>query len=171
MPDATRCKTLSTTGSSPGADVPSTDATSADAASTDATSADAPSTDATSAADQSTPDAPPPAPTQLESKDLIVGTGAEAKPGDSVTVQYVGVAYSNGKVFDASWNRNQPFQFTLGEGQVIAGWDDGVVGMKVGGRRELIIPADLAYGANAPAGSGIAPNDTLIFVVDLVKVG
>ena len=114
---------------------------------------------------------PGPAPTQLESKDLIVGTGAEAKPGDSVTVQYVGVAYSNGKVFDASWNRNQPFQFTLGEGQVIAGWDDGVVGMKVGGRRELIIPADLAYGANAPAGSGIAPNDTLIFVVDLVKVG
>jgi peptidylprolyl isomerase len=114
------------------------------------------------------PGAPP---TQLESKDLIVGTGATAEAGETVTVQYVGVAYSNGKVFDASWNRDQPFQFALGEGQVITGWDQGVVGMKVGGRRELIIPPNLAYGANAPAGSGIAPNDTLIFIVDLLKVG
>ena len=113
------------------------------------------------------PGAPP---TQLESKDLIVGTGATAKAGDTVTVQYVGVAYSNGKVFDSSWSRNQPFQFALGEGQVIPGWDQGVVGMQVGGRRELIIPPALAYGANAPSGSGIAPNDTLIFIVDLLKV-
>jgi len=113
------------------------------------------------------PGAPP---TQLESKDLIVGTGATAKAGDTVSVQYVGVAYSNGKVFDSSWSRNQPFQFALGQGQVIPGWDQGVAGMQVGGRRELIIPPALAYGASAPAGSGIASNDTLIFIVDLLKV-
>ena len=109
-------------------------------------------------------------PTQLESKDLIVGTGPAAKAGDNVSVQYVGVAYSSGKTFDSSWSRGQPFTFTLGEGQVIPGWDQGVVGMQVGGRRELIIPPNLAYGADAPAGSGIAANDTLIFVVDLVKI-
>ncbi len=108
-------------------------------------------------------------PTQLESKDLIVGTGPAAKAGDPVTVQYVGVAYSSGKVFDSSWSRGQPFQFTLGEGQVITGWDDGVVGMQVGGRRELIIPPNLAYGAESP-GAGIAADDTLIFIVDLVKI-
>ncbi len=113
------------------------------------------------------PGAPP---TQLESKDLIVGTGTQAKAGDSVTVQYVGVAYSTGKQFDASWDRGQPFTFVLGQGQVIAGWDQGVVGMRVGGRRELIIPPALAYGPNPPPGSGIAVNDTLIFIVDLVKV-
>jgi len=112
------------------------------------------------------PGAPP---TQLESKDLIVGTGPAAKAGDTVTVQYVGVAYSSGKVFDSSWSRNQPFEFKLGEGQVITGWDQGVVGMQVGGRRELIIPPSLAYGAQSP-GSGIAANDTLIFIVDLVKI-
>ena len=83
------------------------------------------------------PGAPP---TQLESKDLIVGTGPAAKPGDKVTVQYVGVAYSSKQQFDASWDRGQPLQFVLGEGQVIKGWDEGVVGMQVGGRRELIIP-------------------------------
>ena len=108
-------------------------------------------------------------PTQLESKDLIVGTGPAAKAGDTVSVQYVGVAYSSGKVFDSSWSRGQAFQFPLGEGQVIAGWDQGVVGMQVGGRRELIIPPNLAYGAQSP-GSGIAANDTLIFIVDLVKI-
>jgi len=112
------------------------------------------------------PGAPP---TQLESKDLIVGTGPAAKAGDTVSVQYVGVAYSSGKVFDASWSRGQPFQFTLGQGQVIPGWDQGVVGMQVGGRRELIIPPNLAYGSQSP-GSGIAANDTLIFIVDLVKI-
>jgi peptidylprolyl isomerase len=112
------------------------------------------------------PGAPP---TQLESKNLIVGTGPAAKAGDTVSVQYVGVAYSSGKVFDSSWSRGQPFQFELGEGQVIPGWDDGVVGMQVGGRRELIIPPNLAYGASSP-GAGIAANDTLIFIVDLLKI-
>jgi peptidylprolyl isomerase len=113
---------------------------------------------------------PGPPPTRLEEANLITGTGTTAKAGDTVTVQYVGVAYSSHKVFDASWNRGQPFTFTLGVGQVIKGWDEGVVGMKVGGRRELIIPPQLAYGAASP-GAGIAPNDTLIFVVDLVSVG
>ena len=108
-------------------------------------------------------------PTQLESKDLIVGTGPAAKAGDKVSVQYVGVAYSSKQIFDSSWSRNQPFAFTLGNGTVIAGWDAGVVGMQVGGRRELIIPASLAYGPQSP-GSGIAANDTLIFIVDLVKI-
>jgi len=112
------------------------------------------------------PGAPP---TQLETKDLIVGTGPAVKAGDKATVQYVGVAYSSGKVFDSSWSRNQAFPFVLGQGQVIAGWDQGVVGMQVGGRREIIIPPNLGYGAQSP-GSGIAANDTLIFIVDLVKI-
>jgi peptidylprolyl isomerase len=114
------------------------------------------------------PGAPP---TQLETADLIVGTGATAKAGDSVTVQYVLATYSSGKVIQASWT-SQPFTFELGAGQVIKGWDEGVVGMKVGGRRELIIPPSLGYGATAPQGaSGIAANDTLVFVVDLLKIG
>lgn len=108
-------------------------------------------------------------PTQLESKDLIVGSGPAVKAGDKVSVQYVGVAYSSKQIFDSSWSRNQPFAFTLGNGTVIPGWDKGVVGMQVGGRRELIIPPNLAYGAQSP-GSGIAANDTLVFVVDLVKI-
>jgi peptidylprolyl isomerase len=112
------------------------------------------------------PGAPP---TQLESADLIVGTGPAAAAGDSVTVQYVLATYSSRKVIQASWT-SQPFGFTLGEGQVIPGWDKGVVGMKVGGRRELIIPPSLGYGDESP-GAGIAPNDTLVFVVDLLKIG
>jgi len=112
------------------------------------------------------PGAPP---NQLESKDLIVGTGPAIKDGDKATVQYVGVAYSSKKVFDSSWSRNQPFDFTLGEGTVIPGWEQGIVGMQVGGRRELIIPPSLAYGSTSP-GSGIAANDTLIFIVDLLKI-
>jgi peptidylprolyl isomerase len=108
-----------------------------------------------------------PAPTTLQSKDLIVGTGPEAKAGESVTVNYVGVLYSNGKVFDASWKRHEPFTFTLGQGQVIPGWDKGVAGMKVGGRRELIIPAALAYGKRGSPPT-IPPNAPLIFVVDLL---
>jgi peptidylprolyl isomerase len=111
------------------------------------------------------PGAPP---TQLEVSDLIVGTGATAQPGDNVTVQYVLATYSSDKVIQASWT-SQPFTFTLGQGQVIKGWDEGVVGMKVGGRRELVIPPALGYGASAP-GAGIAPNDTLVFVVDLLKI-
>ena len=109
-------------------------------------------------------------PTGLESADLIVGTGREAAPGDQVTVQYVLATYSAKQVIQSSWT-SQPFSFTLGAGQVIPGWDKGVVGMHVGGRRELIIPPSLGYGASPPAGAqGIAANDTLIFVIDLVSI-
>jgi peptidylprolyl isomerase len=111
-----------------------------------------------------------PPPTSLESADLIVGTGRTAAPGDQVTVQYVLATYSAQKVIQSSWT-SKPFTFTLGEGQVIPGWDKGVVGMHVGGRRELIIPPSLGYGATPPAGAqGIASNDTLVFVVDLVSI-
>lgn len=113
------------------------------------------------------PGAPP---TTLESADLIEGTGKAAAAGDTVTVQYVLATYSTGKVIQSSWT-SQPFTFTLGEGQVIPGWDKGVVGMRVGGRRELVIPPDLGYGANPPQGAqGIAANDTLVFVIDLLQV-
>lgn len=107
-------------------------------------------------------------PKQLESIELIEGSGAEAKAGDNVTVQYVLVDYKSGKEIEASWDRGEPFTFTLGTGAVIAGWDQGVEGMKVGGRRELIIPPQLAYGAEGSP--PIAPNSTLIFVIDLVAV-
>jgi peptidylprolyl isomerase len=108
-------------------------------------------------------------PRKLESADLIEGSGAAAADGDTVTVQYVLATYSSGKVIQSSWT-SQPFTFTLGHGQVIPGWDKGVVGMKVGGRRELLIPPSLGYGAQSP-GPGIAPNDTLVFVIDLQKIG
>ena len=108
-------------------------------------------------------------PTQLESADLITGSGAAAKNGDHLTVQYVLATYSSGKVIQSSWT-SQPFPFTLGAGQVIPGWDKGVVGMKAGGRRELIIPPSLGYGDQSP-GPGIAANDTLVFVIDLQKIG
>lgn len=111
-----------------------------------------------------------PPPPGLETADLINGTGPAAKPGDQVSVQYVGVSYTTKQVFDASWNRGQAFPFALGAGQVIKGWDQGVAGMKVGGRRELIIPPSLAYGSRSP-GAGIVANDTLIFIVDLVHIG
>lgn len=110
------------------------------------------------------------APKDLVIKDEWVGEGAEAKKGDLVSVHYVGVAFSTGEEFDASWNRGSALQFQLGVGQVIAGWDQGVQGMKVGGRRKLVIPAHLAYGDRG-AGGAIAPGETLIFVCDLVKVG
>ncbi len=110
-----------------------------------------------------------PKPTKLETKDLVTGTGKEAKKGSTVYVNYVGVLWKNGEEFDSSWKRNEPFQFTVGTGQVIKGWDNGVVGMKVGGRRELKIPPEEAYGAqgNEPK---IPKNEALIFVVDLLKV-
>lgn len=108
-------------------------------------------------------------PKKLETKDLIEGTGPEAKTGDQVTVQYVGVDYKTGEEFDASWDRGEPFAFALGAGMVIPGWDEGIVGMKVGGRRELIIPPELAYGASGSP-PAIAPNSTLVFVVDLLGV-
>ena len=110
-----------------------------------------------------------PAPTKLESKDLIVGTGAEAKAGDTVTVNYVGVLFKGGKEFNASWETKEPFTFTLGKGQVIPGWDQGIPGMKVGGRRELIIPSALAYGAKGSPPK-IPANAPLVFVVDLLGV-
>jgi peptidylprolyl isomerase len=108
-------------------------------------------------------------PKQLESKDLVEGTGEEAKSGDKVTVDYVGVNYKSGKEFDSSWSRNEPFTFTLGNGEVIPGWDQGVEGMKVGGRRELIIPPELAYGKTGSP-PVIPPDETLVFVVDLREV-
>jgi peptidylprolyl isomerase len=109
------------------------------------------------------------APKKLVVKDLKEGTGPEAQPGQTVTVQYVGVLRKTGKQFDASWDRGQPFTFPLGAGQVIKGWDEGVAGMKVGGRRELVIPADLAYGEASPSPE-IPPNSALVFVVDLLGV-
>lgn len=113
------------------------------------------------------PDTPPPA--DLVTIDDVVGTGAEATAGTTVTVHYVGVSWSTGRQFDASWDRNDPLQFGLGAGQVIEGWDTGVAGMKVGGRRTLHIPPHMGYGARG-AGGVIAPNETLIFVVDLLHV-
>lgn len=108
-------------------------------------------------------------PKKFPYEDLKKGTGAAAKKGDTVTVQYVGVGYDSEEEFDSSWSRNEPFTFTLGAGEVIKGWDKGIVGMKEGGRRELVIPANLAYGANPPS-SAIAPNEALVFVVDLLAV-
>ena len=110
-----------------------------------------------------------PAPTELVIEDITVGTGAEALNGKNVSVHYVGVAYSNGQQFDASWDRNDPFEFRLGNGQVIAGWDQGVAGMKIGGRRSLTIPAHLGYGDHG-AGGVIKGGETLVFVVDLLNV-
>lgn len=113
------------------------------------------------------PNGPPP--NQLESEDLVEGEGPAAKAGDEVSVHYVGVNYKNGKEFDSSWGRGEPFTFPLGAGFVIPGWDQGVAGMKVGGRRELTIPPELAYGAEGSPPT-IPPNETLVFVVDLVAV-
>nr|WP_203606483.1 FKBP-type peptidyl-prolyl cis-trans isomerase [Streptomyces sp. SID11385] len=105
----------------------------------------------------------------MEIKDIWEGDGPVAKAGDNVRVHYVGVSFSTGEEFDASWNRGAPLAFPLGAGRVIAGWDQGVQGMKVGGRRQLIIPPHLAYGEHG-AGRAIGPNETLIFVCDLVSV-
>ena len=113
------------------------------------------------------PEGPPP--TELQIVDQVIGEGAEAKAGDVVDVHYVGVAYSTGEEFDSSFGRGQPLAFKLGVGQVIQGWDQGVQGMKVGGRRKLVIPARLAYGDRG-AGGVIQPGETLIFVCDLVNV-
>ena len=110
-----------------------------------------------------------PVPTELRIVDEIQGAGKEATPGATVSCHYVGVTYSGGEEFDASWNRGEPLDFTVGIGQVIQGWDQGLLGMKVGGRRRLEIPPHLGYGAQG-AGSAIGPNETLIFVCDLVTV-
>ncbi|MFE2941631.1 FKBP-type peptidyl-prolyl cis-trans isomerase [Streptomyces sp. NPDC059255] len=108
-------------------------------------------------------------PADLEIKDIWEGDGPVAAAGANVKVHYVGVAFSTGEEFDSSWNRGAPLPFTLGAGQVIAGWDQGVQGMKVGGRRQLTIPPHLAYGDRG-AGGRIGPGETLIFVCDLVSV-
>ena len=105
---------------------------------------------------------------QLELEDLSVGEGDEAASGQVVEVHYVGVSWSTGKEFDSSWDRGDTFKFGLGKGQVIPGWDQGVAGMKVGGRRRITIPPDLAYGKRG-AGGVIGPDETLVFVVDLVS--
>ncbi len=110
-----------------------------------------------------------PAPTTLQVSDIVEGDGDLACSGQNVEMQYVGVTYADGKQFDASWDRGEPFPFQLGGGQVIGGWDQGIVGMKVGGRRQLVIPPDLGYGQQG-AGPDIPPGATLVFVVDLVKV-
>ena len=106
---------------------------------------------------------------QLELEDIVVGAGEEAVAGSSVEVHYVGVSWATGNQFDASWDRGDTFKFGLGQGQVIAGWDQGVAGMKVGGRRRITIPPMLAYGKRG-AGGVIGPDETLVFVVDLIGV-
>jgi peptidylprolyl isomerase len=142
----------------------------------------APSGGATQAAVATTPKPPPalatkpavsvpsgPAPKKLVTNDLVMGTGKTVQPGQTVTVNYVGVLYKNGKEFDSSWKTGQPATFPLTSGGVIAGWVQGIPGMKVGGRRELIIPASLAYGKSGRPPT-IPPNSALVFVVDLLKV-
>ena len=109
------------------------------------------------------------APTDLVLEDITVGDGAEATSGTSIAAHYVGVVWSTGQQFDSSYDRGEPIEFPLGGGMVIKGWDDGIVGMKVGGRRRITIPPHLGYGARG-AGGVIKPNETLVFVVDLVSV-
>jgi peptidylprolyl isomerase len=150
------------------------DSPSDSAGSTGATAAESPAAESSGdASSRSKPEVKVPSgapPKKLEETELIEGTGAEAKSGDKVTVQYVGVGFKNGKEFDSSWSRSEPFSFTLGVGEVIPGWDKGVEGMKVGGQRQLVIPPELAYG-EAGAPPAIAPNETLVFVIDLLEVG
>jgi peptidylprolyl isomerase len=110
-----------------------------------------------------------PPPNSLQVKDLVKGTGRAARRGDFLAMHYVGISYSTGEEFDTSWDRGQPFQFQLGARSVIDGWDRGLVGIRPGGRRELVIPADLAYGAKGRPPK-IAPNEPLVFVVDAVSV-
>ncbi|MFD5365777.1 FKBP-type peptidyl-prolyl cis-trans isomerase [Streptomyces sp. NPDC127103] len=108
-------------------------------------------------------------PTELTVRDLVVGDGPEAKPGNVVQVHYVGVTFASGKEFDASWDRGQPFKFAVGGGRVIKGWDRGIRGMRVGGRREIIVPPRLGYGKQSPSPL-IPAGSTLVFVVDLLTV-
>ena len=108
-------------------------------------------------------------PFDLGIEDIVEGDGAEATKGSKVAVHYVGVAFTTGEEFDASWSRGDAFKFTLGKGHVIPGWDEGVTGMKVGGRRKLTIPSAMAYGARG-AGAAIKPHEPLVFVVDLLSV-
>lgn len=109
-------------------------------------------------------------PTELVTNDIVVGEGDEVASGDFLIMKYVGVLYSTGIQFDASWDRDQPFPVVIGEGNVIQGWDDGIVGMAPGGRRELIIPPEQAYGEGGSGSGSIGPNETLVFIVDLVAL-
>ncbi|MEU5146142.1 FKBP-type peptidyl-prolyl cis-trans isomerase [Streptomyces yangpuensis] len=109
------------------------------------------------------------APEELTVRDLVVGDGPEAKPGRVVRVHYVGVTFASGREFDASWDRGEPFKFAVGGGRVIKGWDRGIRGMKVGGRREIIVPPRLGYGKQSPSPL-IPAGSTLVFVVDLLSV-
>lgn len=159
-------------GSSDDSSTDSSESTAAKAEST-ATTESATTTESSSGGGKTKPKVTVPAgapPKKLEIEEIEKGTGATAKAGDEVTVQYVGVGYDSEEEFDSSWSRSEPFSFGLGAGQVIPGWDQGVEGMKVGGRRELIIPPNLAYGATGSPPS-IGPNETLIFVIDLLAVG
>ncbi|HEX8082792.1 MAG TPA: FKBP-type peptidyl-prolyl cis-trans isomerase [Solirubrobacteraceae bacterium] len=109
-------------------------------------------------------------PTKLVKEDIVVGKGRKAKEGDQVTVHYVGVNFSTGDQFDASWDRGEPTSFTLAKGRLIDGWVQGMKGMRVGGRRKLVIPPELGYG-EAGSPPAIPPNETLVFVIDLKKIG
>ncbi|MFJ8294958.1 FKBP-type peptidyl-prolyl cis-trans isomerase [Streptomyces sp. NPDC094447] len=109
------------------------------------------------------------APTELTVRDLVVGDGPEAKPGNVVQVHYVGVTFASGREFDASWDRGQPFKFAVGGGRVIKGWDRGIRGMRVGGRREIVVPPRLGYGDRSPSPL-IPAGSTLVLVVDLLTV-
>ncbi|MFE6083009.1 FKBP-type peptidyl-prolyl cis-trans isomerase [Streptomyces virginiae] len=109
------------------------------------------------------------APQELAVRDIVVGDGAEAKPGRVIRVHYVGVTFESGVEFDSSWDRGEPFKFAVGGGRVIKGWDRGIRGMKVGGRREIVIPPRLGYGKQSPSPL-IPAGSTLVFVVDLLSV-
>ena len=160
------CLALAVAGCGGGSDSSSSESTAS-------TSSESHSSESSSTAKKTKPKVTVPKgapPKKLEIKEIEEGSGAEAKSGDEVSVQYLGVGYESGKEFDSSWSRNaEPFTFGLGAGQVIPGWDQGVEGMKVGGRRELIIPPELAYG-EAGSPPAIGPNETLIFVIDLLAV-
>ena len=110
-----------------------------------------------------------PAPSDLVIDDVVIGDGATVQRGHTAVVHYVGVSHSSGEQFDSSWDRGEPFAFAIGDGHVIAGWDRGLVGMRVGGRRRLVIPPHLGYGDRG-AGGAIAPGETLIFVIDLISL-
>jgi peptidylprolyl isomerase len=141
-------------------------------ASTSSTEASKESTESTKAGEKTKPTVTVPkgiSPNNFATKEVEEGTGATAKSGDEVTVQYVGVGYDSEEEFDSSWSRNEPLSFTLGAGKVIKGWEQGIEGMKVGGRRELLIPGNLAYGAEGSPPK-IGPNETLIFMIDLLAV-
>ena len=125
-------------------------------------------TDVTKKPKVTVPDELPP--DELQVEDIVKGKGAAVKKGDKVSMQYVGLTWSTSVEFDSSWEQGKPFELTLGEGDVIKGWDEGIPGMRKGGRRQLTIPAELAYGAQGSPPS-IGPNECLRFIIDLVKVG